>query len=241
LNKYFNLAVDTTGRSADIYIFGDIVAWEWFESDVSSYTLSRAIAGLDVDTINVHISSYGGDVSEGLAIFNVLRNHKATVKTICDGFACSAASVVFMAGKERVMNAASLLMIHNAWTHASGNADDFRKQAEDLDKIGTAIKAAYLGKISITEADLDTLLKNESWIVPTEALEWGFATSVIADAVAEPGKAAASARKAVYQLISASRQTKPIDPKPAPPKTVSAEDKLIKYLNAFSVGGHISD
>ena len=132
--KYFSLA--SAGRTADIFIFGDITSWEWLESDVSSYTLARAVQDLEADQINVHINSYGGEVAEGLAICNSLKNHPARVRTVCDGFACSAASVVFMAGDERVMNPASLLMVHNAWTNASGNARELRKAADDLDVSG---------------------------------------------------------------------------------------------------------
>ena len=82
---------------------------------------------MDTDEIEVHINSNGGAVSEGLAIYNVLKNSKAKVTTYCDGFACSPASVIFMAGDERVMNGASLLMIHDAWTYGQGNAAELRK------------------------------------------------------------------------------------------------------------------
>ena len=97
-NKYYSLA--TNGKEADVYIFGDITSWEWFDNDVSSYTLSKELQELDkdIETINVHINSYGGEVAEGLAIHNLLKNHKAKVRTYCDGFACSIASVIFMAG-----------------------------------------------------------------------------------------------------------------------------------------------
>ena len=61
-SKYY--ALTTNGQTADIYIFGDITSWEWLESDVSSYTLSKELQGLDVDVINVHINSYGGEVAE---------------------------------------------------------------------------------------------------------------------------------------------------------------------------------
>jgi len=98
MGKYY--ALEKNGKEADIYIFGDITSWEWYENDVSSYSLVKEIRALgpDVKQINVHINSYGGEVAEGLAIYNTLKNHKAKVRTIVDGFACSAASVVFMAG-----------------------------------------------------------------------------------------------------------------------------------------------
>jgi len=176
MNKYY--ALTTNGRTADIYIFGDITSWDWLESDVSSYTLSKELQGLDVDVINVHINSYGGEVAEGLAIYNMLKNHKAKVNTICDGFACSIAAVIFMAGDERIMNSASLLMVHNAWTLTAGNAAELRKQADDLEVINQSTMEAFKAHVNISDDELKTLLDNESWLSPQEALEKGFATSI---------------------------------------------------------------
>ena len=194
MKKYY--ALETSEREADIYIFGDITSWEWLENDVSSFTLSKELQGLDVDVINVHINSYGGEVAEGLAIYNMLRNHKAKVKTYCDGFACSIASVIFMAGDERIMNEASLLMIHNAWMYTGGNAEQLRKNADDLDIITQASMAAYMSKANITEDELKELLDAETWLLPSDALEKGFASSIAAEE--QTNKAAASAHKALF-------------------------------------------
>ena len=179
MKKYYYLV--TENNEASITIYGDITSWEWFESDVSSYTLSKEIEGLDVDVINVYINSYGGEVAEGLAIYNQLKRHKATVKTYDDGFACSAASIIFMAGDERIMSNSSLLLIHNAWTYTSGNANQLRKEADDLDTITQASINAYLNYVNITEDELKAMLDAETWIAPAEALEMGFATSIVND------------------------------------------------------------
>ncbi len=181
MKKYYSLVKEN--NEANITIYGDITSWEWYESDVSSYTLSKELASLgdEIDTINVYINSYGGEVAEGLAIYNALKRHKAKVKTYCDGFACSIASVIFMAGDERIMSNASLLLIHNAWTWGSGNANDFRKQADDLDTITQASVNAYMSHVNITEEELKEMLDNESWVTPKDALEKGFASSIIDD------------------------------------------------------------
>ena len=127
----------------------------------------------------MHINSYGGEVAEGLAIYNALRRHSAKIRTTCDGFACSIASVVFMAGDERAMSDASLLMIHNAWTSAYGaNAADLRKLADDMDTITQASKNAYMSRVSIDEEKLSELMDAESWILPADAVEMGFATEI---------------------------------------------------------------
>lgn len=174
--KFYSLY--SSEKEADLYIFGDITTWPWDEKDRDAYGIVKELQELDVETIKVHINSYGGDVSEGLAIYNTLKNSKAEIVTICDGFACSAASVIFMAGDVRIVNEASLLMIHNPWTWASGNADDFRKQAEDLDKIAQASVNAYMSKVNISEEELKQLLNDETWLTAQECVDMGFATVI---------------------------------------------------------------
>ncbi|WP_461614366.1 head maturation protease, ClpP-related [Clostridium sp. Marseille-QA1073] len=206
MKKYYSLV--QKNNEADIYIYGDISSWQWSESDVSSYTLSKELDSLqDVDVINVYINSYGGEVAEGLAIYSALKRHKAKVKTYADGFACSIASVIFMAGDERIMSNASLLMIHNAWTTAAGNANDFRKQADELEKVTKASINAYMNIVNISEEKLKDLLDNEAWLLPQEALDMGFATSIIADSVSN--KASQSVKKALINIIKQSEKGKP--------------------------------
>ena len=195
--KYFQLTQNN--NEVDIQIYGDITSWEWIESDISSYTLSKQIEALECDQINVYINSYGGEVAEGLAIYNQLKRHKAKVKTVCDGFACSAASVVFMSGDERIMSTASLLMIHNAWTWASGNSKELRKQADDLDKITQASVNAYMQEINITEEELKQMLDDETWITPQEAIEKGFITAIVNEKEAE--EVSQSVKKSLMKLI----------------------------------------
>lgn len=177
---YYSLAQNED--TAILNIFGDITSFPWLESDVSNLQLSKKLEELkDVSVIDVYINSYGGEVAEGLAIYNALKRHKAKVITHVDGFACSIASVIFMAGDERVMPNTSCLMIHNPWTFASGNANELRKQAEDLEKIGECSINAYLERVNISKEELKELLDNESWISPSEAVEMGFATSAEKD------------------------------------------------------------
>lgn len=174
--QYYSLT--QSDNEANIVIYGNISSWSWREKDTSAYNLSKQLESLDVDLINIYINSYGGEVAEGLAIYNTLKRHKAKVRTYCDGFACSIASVIFMAGDERIMSNASLLMIHNAWTYTSGNANELRKQAEDLEKITQASINAYMQDVNIKEEELRQLLDNETWLTPQEAFEKGFATTI---------------------------------------------------------------
>lgn len=231
MNKYY--AMETAEKGTDIMIFGDITSWPWMESDVSSYNLSKQIAGLETDTINIHLNSYGGEVGEGLAIYNALKQHKAKVRTYCDGFACSIASVIFMAGDERIMSNASMLMVHNPWTYTEGNAQELRKTAEDLDKMSQASVNAYMESVSITEDEVRQLLDDETWLTPSEALEYGFATAVTGK---EPqAKYSQSVRKGIMQKLLAKQQV----PEPAPqadpePEPIPEEKTLMKLFKGVA-------
>lgn len=197
--RYYQL--ETSGDAANLTIYGDITSYKWQESDVSSYDLSKQLSELQgVKQINVYINSYGGEVSEGLAIYNALRRHSAHVTTYCDGMACSIASVIFMAGDSRVMGDASLLMIHNAWSAMAGNAKEMRKMADDLDKITAASIAAYMEHVTLSEVQLKHKMDAETWVTPSEALEWGFATQ-IGDKNMPSQIFAQSARKALMALV----------------------------------------
>ena len=249
MKKFYQLTQNE--READLHIYGDITSWPWEElGEVSAYHLSKELAELDVDRINVYINSYGGEVAEGLAIYNSLKRHKAKVVTVCDGFACSIASVIFMAGDERIMNESSLLMIHNAWTWASGNADELRKQAEDLDAINQASVAAYLSGATITGDEVKDLMNKESWINPADALAWGFATSI--ENTGESNKPSQNARKVLFARMAEPAE-KPVqvtidedsiiqklfeklkqqEPKHAEPKEPEQEESLMQILSGF--------
>ena len=228
MKKYYSMVAEN--NEANINIYGDITSWEWFESDVSSYTLSKELEALDVDTINVYINSYGGEVAEGLAIYNALKRHKAKIKTFCDGFACSVASVIFMAGDERIMSNVSLLMIHNAWTDIAGNAEQLRKQADDLETITQASINAYMGGVNITEDELKQMLDDETWISPQDALSMGFATSVINDT---SNKASQNSKKTLMLTVLCQQAEdrvraleEPLEPEPEPqePEPKEPED-----------------
>ncbi len=198
IKRYYSL--ETEGEKADLYIYGDITSWPWLESDVSAYLLSKKLEELkDVSEIDVYINSYGGEVAEGLAIYNALKRHKAKVVTHCDGFACSISSVIFMAGDERVMSNTSTLMIHNAWSRVSGNANDFRKEADDLEKITQLSVNAYMSQVSVSEEELKTMMDEETWLMPQEALEYGFATSI--SGTEESEKPSQNVRKDILQQI----------------------------------------
>ena len=154
MKERFYQLTNVSEDSATLYIYGDITSIKWFENDVCVYDLAKEIGELNGKALTVRINSYGGEVAEGLAIYNLLKSYAGDVTNICDGFAWSAASVGFMAGVKRVMPRSSLLMIHNAWTWASGDADDLRKAADDLEKVAQPAVDIYT---SVSNLDADEI------------------------------------------------------------------------------------
>lgn len=175
--KFYQL-VHQDESTAVLYIYGDITSIIWRDNDVCSYDMAKEIEELDGKDLLVRINSYGGEVNEGLAIYNLLKSYGGEVTTICDGFACSAASVVFMAGKKRIMPKTSLLFIHNAWTSASGDAVTLRKAADDIEKVTQPSVEIYKSVSNLSEAQIRSMMDEETWISAEEALSWGFATDI---------------------------------------------------------------
>ena len=174
--------ITTNGRVADINIYGDITSWPWLDSDVSAHGIKEEIDALDVDDINVYINSYGGEVAEALAIYSVLKRHSAKVHTFCDGFACSAATIIFCAGDVRTMGSIALMMIHNCMSYAGfANSEELRKIAEDNDKINQSSIEAYKKVTNLSEDEIKEMMNAETWLTAQECLDYGFATE-IADA-----------------------------------------------------------
>ena len=199
MNRYWQLAVQD--KEATLYIYGDIVTEDlkWFESDVSGHELVQQLDQLDVDLINVYINSYGGFVSEAWAIYNALKRHKAKIRTVCEGFACSAASLIFMAGDERIMLDTSALWIHNVQTFAAGDYKKLQSEAEGAKKLNELGMQIYLEHVNLSKEELAAMMDKETWISPTEALEWGFATAI--QSGGENKKPTQSARKHLFDMI----------------------------------------
>lgn len=114
----------------------------------------------------------------GQAIYSMLKRHKAQVKVYIDGLAASIASLVAMAGDKVIMPANAMMMIHNPWTWGAGNANDFRKLADDLDKIRESMIAAYENRSALTSEEIANLMDAETWLSAKDSLEYGFADEV---------------------------------------------------------------
>lgn len=169
----------------DLYIYNEVRGdgYDWWsgaviESETSANHFREELSKHnDVSQINIYINSEGGSVYEGTAIYNQLKRHPAHKTVYIDGFACSIASVIAMAGDEIIMPKNALMMIHNMWMGACGNAAELRKAADDLDIINAAGRAAYLEKTNgkIEEEKLIELMDAETWLTAEQCMEYGLA------------------------------------------------------------------
>lgn len=167
-----------SGEQADIYIFGDITSFPTELSDIGAHRLAQQLQQVgDLAEINVHVDSYGGEVSEGFAIYNALRNKNAQVKTYADGFVASAAIYPFLAGDQRVANNVSAFYFHPVIGGQYGYAEDLREAADELDKL-TEIGLGAFTAAGMKEQAARDLINSKTWYKPEDVLEMGLATSI---------------------------------------------------------------
>lgn len=171
------------GKNLELKIYGTIEQSWWKDDEDDSITSVEDLEKMlkdhkDVATIDIYINSSGGSVFDGVAMYNILKRHKAYKRVFIDGFACSVASVIAMAGNTIVMPKTSMMMIHNAWVVTMGNANELRKMAEDLDKINEMIKNSYRTKMKIDDDKLNALMDSESYLTADECLEYGLCTKI---------------------------------------------------------------
>lgn len=165
-------------NTADIFIYGEITQYALEEAgELSSITFKKELDALGegVKTINLYINSPGGSVFETMAMIAMLERHPADVISHIDALAASCASVLPMVSKKIIMRSNSMMMIHNAWTIAYGNANELRKAADDIERISQAMIQFYLTRAG-DKLDKDTLkqlLDAETWLTAEEALAYG--------------------------------------------------------------------
>ncbi|MGH1260676.1 MULTISPECIES: head maturation protease, ClpP-related [Bacillus] len=183
-NKFFQMKASANGKTADVFIYGEITKYAWEEyGEVSSITFKNELdeLGDGIETINLYINSPGGSVFETMAIIAMLQRHPAKVISYIDGIGASCASVLPMISDKIIMYANSMLMVHNAWTYASGNADQLRKAADDIERINQSMVQHYLTRAGdkLDEDILKQLLDAETWLSADEAMEYGLCDEII--------------------------------------------------------------
>jgi ATP-dependent Clp protease protease subunit len=189
MKKFWEIK-NVTPMKADLYIYGEIVSKKWQDDEVSAQSFHENLKALgDIQTLRVYINSSGGSVFEGQAIYSMLKRHPANIQVHIDGVAASIASVIAMAGDQIIMPSNAMIMIHNPWVLAYGNASELRKLADDLDKIRESLIAAYLNRpnLKMSREKLITMMNQETWLTAQESLELG-----LIDHVTEAKEIAAS-------------------------------------------------
>ena len=161
-----------TGTSADIYFFGDINSeslgeWQkYYPEDKAPKDVQDFLDQVgDVEKLNVHINSGGGSVFGGIAIYNILKRHKAEITVYVEGIAASIASVIAMAGDKIIIPANAQMMVHKPSSITWGNADDMRKEADILDGCQKVILNTYMQhtKEGITPDQINAIIDAETW------------------------------------------------------------------------------
>jgi ATP-dependent Clp protease, protease subunit len=224
--------------TTELYIYGEIrkkdIIDMWFGDDetrIDAFTFKDAINAVDTDNLIVRLNSMGGSVSEGLAIYNLLNEFKGNLTTIVDGFACSAASVIFMAGKKRIVPESGLLMIHNAWSYALGDSNAMKKAAEDLEKITQPSINIYVSKTGLEESKVKEMMDKETWITSQEALEMGFATTIEKDDEAKQSLETHYLHKMVMRLKELERVQIAVEPQTVAEPQIEEESSWDGFFN----------
>lgn len=218
MNKWYYIKARANAageQSAEVFIMGDIGESWWGES-VTAVDFVKEIAALDVSALTVRINSYGGSVSDGLAIYNALRRHKATVTTAIDGVAMSIASLIAMAGDEVEMAENAILMIHAPWGGLMGNSKEMREYADVLDKMAGAMATSYAARSGKSIEDMLALLTDgeDHYYTADEALAEGFVTATT------PALAIAASANEITQPAFWAARAKASAPAPAAPAPV---------------------
>jgi len=176
---YFKAAVK--GDTLEMLVYGEI-GKNWDGCGVSASDIKKQIDNAGAfDKISLRINSPGGDAFEGIAIHNLIRAQKKPVEVCVDGLAASSASIVAMAGDTITMGSNAMMMIHNAWSVAAGNAAELRKMADTLDKVSASIAQTYVDKTGKTLDEIKSLMDDETWMSAEDCVKMSFATGVTGD------------------------------------------------------------
>ena len=225
--QWFAMVPAHEGAEVDRLDIVGVIGGSWFSDGVSLTQFLTEARKLKAAKLEVHISSPGGSVSDGLAIYNYLAGLKAkgvTVETYVDGLAASIASVIAMAGDTRFIGKASSLLIHRPWMMACGNAGNLRQAAEDLDKVAEQLAGIYADRsgldlesirgIMAGNADADGTL-----LTAQDALANGLADGIVENKLA----AAACIGADIYDLTD---PADPEDPEEDPDPNEELENEL---------------
>lgn len=192
------VGADTAGE-VEILLYDEIGFW-----GIQAKDFVTELQAIQAETIHLRINSPGGDVFDGLAMFNALREHPAQIITHIDGLAASMASVIALAGNEVRMAENAFFMVHHPWAFTLGNASEHRKRAELLDKLAGSLIGTYVSASGADKAQVTAWMDEETWFTAEEAQEAGFA-----DAIEDGAAVEASFDLSLYQHAPAALVSRP--------------------------------
>lgn len=175
--SWFHIQASAQLATTDIYIYDEIGLY-----GVTARDFSAALRGVTTPSITLRLNTPGGDVFDGLAIYNSLKKHGAVINVQVDGLAASIGSVIAMAGSTITMGQSAFLMVHNPWSLVVGNAADMRSMADTLDKIANSLATVYASRATVTQADALGWMNAETWFTAEEAKAAGLADGIFSDA-----------------------------------------------------------
>lgn len=192
LNEYSRIQPANAASDTNVIDVLDVIGEDFWGEGITAKAISEKLKSTSGE-VRVRINSPGGDMFEGLAIYNMLRAHNGAVNVEVLGLAASAASIIAMAGDTITMGPGSIMMIHNAWGVVIGNRHDMREAANVFDTFDNSMVKLYAARTGRDRDDIAKMMDDETFLDAEEAVEAGFATAVdgslSAGACMEPNKA----------------------------------------------------
>lgn len=193
-------AAATDDNSISVF---DVIGQDYWGEGITAKRIAGALRAMNGADVTVNINSPGGDMFEGLAIYNLLREYEGHVTVKVLGIAASAASIIAMAGDDIQIGRGAFLMIHNCWVYAMGNRHDFAELAKSLEPFDTAMADIYAARSGLDIAAVQKLMDGESYIGGSDAVAKGLADSLLsADAVSDGDESPAAALRKLDALLA---------------------------------------
>lgn len=186
-------------RTISVY---DVIGYDWWTGEgVTAKRIASALRNMGPGPVTVNVNSPGGDMFEGLAIYNLLREHDGEVTIKVLGLAASAASIIAMAGDTVQIARAGFLMIHNCWVIAQGNRHDLREFADTMEPFDAAMADIYAARSDQDLQEVQRQMDGETWIGGSQAIEQGYADELLPSD--QLGKADTKASSSAVRRIEA--------------------------------------
>lgn len=193
-------AANTDENSISIF---DVIGADYWGEGVTASRIAGALRSMNGADVTVNINSPGGDMFEGLAIYNLLREYKGKVTVKVLGLAASAASIIAMAGDDVQIGRGAFLMIHNCWVYAMGNRHDLAQIAADMEPFDKAMGDIYSARTGLSKEEVATMMDGETYIGGSDAVEKGFADRLLsADEISDDDDSPAAALRKLDALLA---------------------------------------